>query len=85
MFRKKKLSRKKQFTRWLQYEAEDCGFCDPPLDPQLALNFLADYLLGEGWYVTVSESQKQVNSAIVWDILSLYSSEFRKEKKRWYK
>lgn len=83
MRKKKAVSREKQFTYWLEHDAEDCGLCDPPLDAQKALNFLTDYLLGEDWYVVMPESQKQVNSAIVWDILYKYSSEFNKELKRW--
>lgn len=79
------ISREKQFTYWLDHEAKDCGLCDPPLEAQKALNFLVDYLLGEGWYVTVSENQQQVNSAIVYEILEKYSKDFRKEKKRRFK
>lgn len=76
------VSREKQFTYWLEHEAEDCGLCDPPLDAQRALRFLKDYLLGERWYVTTSENVEQVNAAIVWEILSKYSKEFKKEKKQ---
>lgn len=84
MFKNKSsLSEEKTFTYWLEHEAVDCGLCDPPLDAQKALNFLKDYLLGEGWYVTMPECQKQVNTAIVYEILNKYSSEFYKEMKRW--
>lgn len=79
------INREKQFTYWLDHEAKDCGLCDPPLEVQKALNFLVDYLLGEGWYVIVSENQQQVNSAIVYEILEKYSKDFRKEKKRRFK
>ena len=74
-----------QFTEWLENDAEDCGMCDPPLEAQKAINFLKDYLLGEGWYVAMPENTKQVNTAIVYDILSEYSSEFRKEWKNYKK
>ncbi len=77
------ISREKQFTYWLEHEAEDCGLCDPPLDAQRALRFLKDYLLGERWYVATSENTEQVNAAIVWEILSKYSKEFKKEKKQY--
>lgn len=74
-----------KFTEWLKNDSIDCGMCDPPLEPQKALNFLRDYLLGEDWYVVASESTKQVNTAVVFDILSEYSKEFRKEWKKYLK
>lgn len=73
----------KSFSYWLLYEAKDCGVCDPPLEAQLALDFLSHYLLGDDWYVNTSESTIQVNSAIVYNILKEYSPEFRKEQKRY--
>jgi hypothetical protein len=85
MFKKNAISRKKQFTYWLKYEAEDCGILQPPLDAQKALNFLKDYLLGEDWYVVNPVNTQQCNTQIVWEILEKYSTEFNKEKKRWYK
>lgn len=71
------------FTYWLDNEAEDYGMCDPPLEPQKALHFLCDYLLGPHWYVAMPESQRQVNTSIVIDILNQYSWEFNKEIKLW--
>ena len=82
MFKKKSVSRKKQFTYWLKYEAEDCGLMQPPLDAQKALNFLKDYLLGEDWYVVNPVNTQQCNTQIVWEILEKYSTEFNREKKR---
>lgn len=76
---------KQKFTDWLENEAKDYGMCDPPLEAQKAINFLKDYLLGEGWYVDMPESTKQVNTAIVHGILHDYSSEFRKEWKNYKK
>lgn len=73
----------KKFTDWIKNEAEDCGLCDPPMDAQLAVNFLKDYLLGDNWYVAISESQQQVNAAIVYNILKKYSRKFRKELKKY--
>lgn len=84
MFKKKNVSRKNQFTYWLKYEAEDCGLMQPPLDAQKALNFLKNYLLGEDWYVVNPVNTQQCNTQIVWEILEKYSTEFNKEKKRWY-
>lgn len=68
-----------KFTDWLKNDAIDCGMCDPPMEAQKAIGFLCDYLLGEGWYVERPERTKQVNTAIVFEILLKYSKEFRKE------
>lgn len=70
------------FTDWLKNDAKDCGLCDPPIEPQLALNFLIDYLLGEDWYVTMPECTQQTNTAAVYAILFKYSKKFRKEVKK---
>ncbi len=85
MFKKKHLNRQKEFTYWLQYEAEDCGILQPPLNAQKALNFLKDYLLGEDWYVVNPVNTEQCNTQIVYEILEKYSSEFNREMKRWRK
>lgn len=74
-----------KFTDWLKNDAVDCGLCDPPMEPQLAINFLKDYLLGENWYVETSESTKQINTVIVFKILMEHSREFRKEWKNYMK
>ena len=71
----------KKFTDWLENEAEDCGILSPPLEPQMALDFLKDYLLGEEWYVCSPICQKQVNTEIVYEILRKHSKKFRKEWK----
>lgn len=73
------------FVEWLDAECkkDPDNLCDPPLEPQLAVQFLCDYLLGEDWYVVMPESTKQVNTAIVYDILEKYSKRFRKEVKQY--
>lgn len=80
-----KCTTKQTFTDWLENEAEDCGMCDPPLEAQKAIQFLRDYLLDEGWHVIAPERTKQVNTAIVHDILLEHSSKFRKEWKNYLK
>ena len=75
----------KSYVDWFTENKEPNNLCDPPLDPQLALQFLCDYLLGEDWYVVMPESQKQVNSAIVDEILFKYSKQYRKEVKEYSK
>ena len=74
-----------KFTDWLKNNAVDCGMCDPPMEAQKAIDFLKDYLLGEGWCVTMPESTQQVNTAIVFEILLNHSSKFRKEWKKFTK
>jgi len=70
------------FAEWLDKEwAKDSeNICPPPLEPQQAVNFLKDYLLGEYWYSTMPMSTKQINTEIVYKILKKYSKRFRKEQ-----
>ena len=75
----------KSYIDWIIENEDPDNLCDPPLDPQEALQFLCDYLLGEDWYVAMPESQKQVNSAIVDGILYKYSKRYRKEIKQYMK
>lgn len=82
MVKKKLVSRKKQYTYWLKYEAEDCGILQPPLNAQGALYFLKDYLLGENWYVVNPVNTEQCNAQIVHEILMKYSKEYSREYKR---
>lgn len=82
MFRfNKKVSRKNQFTYWLQYEAKDCGLMQPPLNAQKALDILQAYLLGEDWYIINPVNVEQGNSQFVHEILLKYSPQYRKEWK----
>ena len=82
MFRSKKVSRKYQFTYWLEHLAEDCGLMQPPCKDVLALKFLKDYLLGEDWYVANPVNHEQCNTQLVHEILYKYSRQYRKEYKR---
>ena len=75
----------KSYVDWIIENEDPDNFCDPPLEPQLAIQFLCDYLLGENWYVVMPESTKQVNAAIVDNILMKYSKKYRKEVKEMYK
>ena len=73
-----------KFSEWLEkgWEKYKDNICPPPLEPQQALDFLTDYLLGEGWYSTMPMSTKQINAEIVDKILDKYSKRYRKEKRR---
>ena len=82
MFHSKKVSRKYQFTYWLEHDAEDCGLMQPPLNAQKALDFLQKYLLGEDWYIVNPVNTEQGNSQIVHEILMKHSRIYRKEYKK---
>lgn len=71
---------KKTITEWLD-EQPDYGLCDPPMDAQMALDYLFDYL--DISPVTISQSTEQCNTEIVYDILMQYSPKFRREIKEW--
>lgn len=58
------------------------GIMPAPMDARLAVNVLADYLLGEDWYIPYSTSPEQANTEIVVAILRKYSKEFRKDWKK---
>jgi hypothetical protein len=72
-----------KLTEWLDKQP-DYGLCDPPMDPQEALDFLYEYLIPDH-YVCIPEGERQLNTAIVWAILKKYSRTFRKEVRRYKK
>lgn len=74
----------KTFTDWLKIELADhnYGLCNPPLKSQQAIQFLSNYLLGEDYYVAISQSAEQTNTSIVYDILKKYSPKFREELRK---
>lgn len=63
-------------------EDESRGILPAPMDAQLGLEALAEYLLGEKWAVSVSMSREQVNTCIVAQILERYCPKFQKHR-RW--
>ena len=71
-----------EYTEWLDKNWQSGNMFPPPLDAQIALKFLKDYLLGEDWYTVNPISQEQINVEIVDAILSKYSKKYRKEVKR---
>lgn len=75
----------KTFTDWLHNDSKDCGILSPPMEPQLALNILQEYLLGEDWYVVNPISRNQINTEVVFEILMKHSKRFRKEWKLYKK
>lgn len=74
------MSNKSEFFNIL--EDDSYGICCAPTDPQLAVEVLCDYLLGEDWYVNMPMSQDQINTCIVDSILNKYSRQYRKDHKK---
>lgn len=69
------------FTEWLDKEWDKDNMCPPPLNAQLAIDFLKEYLLGENWYSTMLTNSEQINTEIVHEILNKYSRKYRKERR----
>lgn len=61
------------------------GLCPAPMDAQLAVNILCDYLLGDDWYFAGSASVEQGNAIVVELILDKYSKQFKKDWKNYKK
>lgn len=70
-----------KLTEWLD-RSENYGVFSPPMDAQMAVDFLQQYLLGEDWY-TININTQQANSEIVHEILYKHSRKYRKEYKKW--
>lgn len=58
-------------------EPGDYGIFPPPMDSQVALNELCRFFLGDDW-CTITMSNKQVNTEIVYEIESKYKKVNRK-------
>lgn len=61
------------------------GLCPAPMNAQLAVNILCDYLLGDDWYFAGSASVEQGNAMVVELILDKYSKQFKKDWKNYEK
>lgn len=46
----------------------DYGICPPPMAHDVAINELAKFFLGEGWYVGMPMSSEQITAVIVYEI-----------------
>ena len=66
-------------------EDTSCGIYPAPMDAQVAISILCDYLLGEDWYVADSIGPKQCNAVIVEQILDNYSKQWKKDWKNYEK
>ena len=61
------------------------GLCPAPMDAQLAIDILCNYLLGDDWYFAGSASVEQGNAMVVELILDKYSKQFKKDWKTYTK
>lgn len=71
------------YTEWLNKNWDKNNMFPPSLDPQTALDFLQEYLLGENYYIVNPMPNIQANCEVVHDILYKYSKQYRKERKQW--
>ena len=71
-----------EFQKWLDENWEKDNMFPPPLEAQIALDFLQEYLLGENWYIVNPLCNAQANCEVVHSILYKYSKRYRKEYKR---
>ena len=74
-----------KYTEWLKNNWKDKNLFPPALEPQQALDFLQEYLLGKDWYVVNPLTQQQVNCEMVHDILYRCSKDYRKEYSKFLK
>ena len=70
------------FNEWLDKNWQKDNMFPPPLDAQIALNFLQQYLLGEDWYIINPLTTAQANCEVVHNILYKYSKQYKKEYKK---
>ena len=71
------------YTEWLNKNWDKNNMFPPCLEPQTALDFLQEYLLGEDYYIVNPMPNIQANCEVVHDILYKYSKQYRKERKQW--
>ena len=72
-----------KYTEWLDENWDKNNMFPPSIDPQTALDFLQEYLLGEDYYIVNPMPNIQANCEVVHDILYKYSKQYRKERKQW--
>jgi hypothetical protein len=69
-----------KFLDWLNNQDRALyGIFGPPLNAQLAVDILCEYLLGEDWYCINPQSSEQCNTKVVFEILYKHSKRFRQE------
>lgn len=57
--------------------------CDPPTEPRKAIHILIDELLGEDWYVAMPESDDQIITIAVYQIIREYVDERKMNNQIW--
>ena len=82
----KKYKYNKSFEAVLEnIEDTTYGVCPAPMEAQQALDILADYLLGDNFWIPSSINTKQANSCVVEQILVKYSKQWKKDWKHYEK
>lgn len=69
------------YSDWLDENWQKDNMFPPPLNGQLALDFIRRYILGEDWYSVNPISTEQINCEVVHEILYKCSKKYRKEYK----
>lgn len=72
------------FTEWLE-ENKKYGILPPPMELEQFEKFLVQYLFDVKPQIVMPVSEKQARTEILFDILSTYSSKFKKEWKNYLK
>ena len=70
---------KKSIIDWCNDNWEDNDITAPVMDDKTALDFLANYLLPNGFYINYSCSRGQANTEIVCYLIEEYSKIFKNE------
>ena len=71
----------KSIIDWCNDNWNDNSITAPPMDDKTALDFLTDYLLPDGFYISYSCSPGQVNTEIVCYLIKEYSKRLKNEVK----
>lgn len=66
------------FTKWLE-DNKKFGILPPPMELDQFEKFLIQYLFDKEPQIVMPVSEKQARTEILFDILSMYSSKFKKE------
>ena len=57
--------------------------CDPPTEPREGIHILIDELLGENWYVAMSENDDQVITQAIYQIIRHYVDNPKRKAHLW--
>lgn len=69
------------YLKWINEANEEQDMCPPEMDAQMAVDFLAYYLLEPRQYNETDITRNQLNTKIVEDIIFQYSEKYKNEWK----